>query len=125
MTYRLDSDFPRPYGRLIRKTATTNKAEIDAFISSAASRPNLMAWLVSNCHTKSRREDFAASLSQHLELDVFGGCGRACDDGRAEEDKCSDMMAREYRFYLALENAVCQDYITEKVRSFNLRQENV
>ena len=30
------------------------------------------------------------------------------------EDPCFDLVAREYKFYLAFENDICNDYVTEK-----------
>ena len=50
-------------------------------------------------------------------VDVFGGCsGRPCPstfrNGSAGE--CRAVLAAEYMFFLAFENSVCEDYITEK-----------
>ena len=33
---------------------------------------------------------------------------------QVDTDPCFDLVNREYRFYLALENDICHDYITEK-----------
>ena len=116
MTYRQDSDIPRPYGTFIRRETRDDDA-VDALVSAAASRPGTVAWLASNCHTASGREDFVAELSNHTAVDVYGACGRPCDGGRPakeEEDGCSRMLSGGYRFYLALENSACRDYVTEK-----------
>ena len=42
---------------------------------------------------------------------------------RTQEDACYQMLNNTYKFYLALENSVCQDYVTEKF--FNILQYNV
>ena len=47
-------------------------------------------------------------LARASHVDVLGGCGRACGD-------CDpSSLARTYKFYLALENARCTDYVSEK-----------
>ena len=42
---------------------------------------------------------------------------------RSQEDACYQMLNNTYKFYLALENSVCQDYVTEKF--FNILKYNV
>uniref|UniRef100_A0A1I7YXP2 Fucosyltransferase n=1 Tax=Steinernema glaseri TaxID=37863 RepID=A0A1I7YXP2_9BILA len=65
-------------------------------------------WLVSNCDTLSKRELAVDRLSKHIAVNITGGCGT----GRCEGD--CDKEIGGYYFYMALENAVCNDYITEK-----------
>ena len=44
-------------------------------------------------------------------MDTFGICGRKkC---RKNSD-CEETLTRDYKFYLAFENSVCQEYVTEK-----------
>ena len=42
---------------------------------------------------------------------------------RTQEDACYQMLNSTYKFYLALENSVCQDYVTEKF--YKILQYNV
>ena len=73
-----------------------------------------VAWLVSNCHTDSRRELYVKELQKHVPVDIFGGCGRPldCTLGR---DECFVEIASRYKFYLSFENSLCKDYATEKL----------
>ena len=46
-------------------------------------------------------------------LQVYGQCGtHSCL--RANAKQCFELLSKNYKFYLAFENANCRDYITEK-----------
>ena len=52
-------------------------------------------------------------------VDVYGKCGKfSCS--RADTDECYHMLEQKYKFYLAFENSLCKDYVTEKL--FNILQ---
>lgn len=70
------------------------------------------AWVVSNCYARSGRTSLMYALRKGISVDVFGGCGNySCD--RTTWD-CFNFEPT-YRFYLAFENSLCIDYVTEKV----------
>ncbi|KAK8371724.1 hypothetical protein O3P69_018974 [Scylla paramamosain] len=81
----------------------------------------LAAWTVSHCNTESRRELFVKEMVKHMAVDVFGRCGtKKCGKslflmtiGTFNQTKCNNEIEK-YMFYLAFENAICLDYITEK-----------
>ena len=80
----------------------------------------MVAWLVSHCITMNHREDYVRQLKQHVDVDVFGECGRRHECQRYSPE-CEQKLNDEYRFYLALENSNCRDYITEKFLVNGLR----
>ncbi|XP_076034301.1 alpha-(1,3)-fucosyltransferase C-like [Oratosquilla oratoria] len=77
-------------------------------------RPRMAAWLVSHCETDSGREFYIQELHKHLRVDMMGKCGKyQC--GEAMNEECYQKELRvKYKFYLAFENNMCDDYITEK-----------
>lgn len=72
----------------------------------------MVAWFVSHCRTDSLREKYFKWLGQHVRIDTYGACGNlTCVPLRSE--KC-DKLLDSYKFYVAAENAICPDYVTEK-----------
>ncbi|ODM87801.1 Alpha-(1,3)-fucosyltransferase C, partial [Orchesella cincta] len=50
-------------------------------------------------------------LFRNWKLDSFGGCShKSC----VRNESCFSNLGKEYKFYMALENSLCVDYITEK-----------
>jgi glycoprotein 3-alpha-L-fucosyltransferase len=73
-----------------------------------------VAWLVSNCHESNNRQKYVHELKKYIPVDIYGGCGTMkCPISNKTE--CFEMLDRDYKFYLAFENANCKDYITEKL----------
>lgn len=128
MTYRLKSDIPFPYGRILPLTQNGESRNVEkpwrafnftsfqktltkrptAFFS-LAQRPKLVAWIVSNCRTHSEREKYVKELSKYVNVTIFGQCGTVkC------YSKCDTLVPPNYKFLLSFENSVCEEYITEK-----------
>ncbi|XP_069692392.1 alpha-(1,3)-fucosyltransferase C-like isoform X2 [Periplaneta americana] len=126
MTYRRDSDIWRPYGFLAEKEyapAEPPDPSIpvwrkpvfgrDVLKFNISEKTKLVAWFVSQCQTPSQREQYVAELSKFIPVDVYGNCGNLkCD--RRNESKCNELLRSTYKFYLAFENSLCNDYVTEK-----------
>lgn len=67
------------------------------------------------------REFYVRELQQHLQVDVFGACGDLkCGKSHQDIECYSRLLRPNYKFYLAFENNLCEDYITEKVRNDQL-----
>lgn len=78
---------------------------------------------ISNCNDFSGRLKYVTELRRHAPIDVYGQCGDLkCgksmythDGYRADQDPCLQLAGQTYLFYLAFENALCTDYVTEKL----------
>ena len=113
MTYRRDSDVSAPYGSFVPRPEPTNVEPILKRVRGLP-KPKLVAWVVSNCNTNSKREDYVTELQKLIPVDIFGKCGTMSCPGTRSAD-CSSLLERDYLFYLAFENSKCTDYVTEKL----------
>ncbi|XP_013389614.1 alpha-(1,3)-fucosyltransferase 6 [Lingula anatina] len=102
-TYRKDSDIWSPYGMVIRRDKPLKRN----YSASVKLKTKLVAWVVSDCITWSRREEYVAELMKYIDVDILGDCGRPCIS-------CWSYVNATYKFYLAFENSFAVDYLTEK-----------
>ncbi|XP_070495208.1 alpha-(1,3)-fucosyltransferase C-like [Chironomus tepperi] len=127
MTYRLDSDIRFDYGKVIDiktneiiapavnpkwKTPDDNFYD-DRIIDMLNNKKKPVAWFVSNCYTKSNRNKLVAEIQKHIDVDIYGRCGKL--NCPVDDQKCLDMLTADYKFYLSFENSLCKDYVTEKL----------
>ncbi|XP_046639939.1 alpha-(1,3)-fucosyltransferase C-like [Daphnia pulicaria] len=132
MTYRMDSDIPFLYGRVLPKeTAPRTTEEVAHYreIAKNISKPlqqsqlrnktKTIAWIVSHCKTHGQREKYVEELRKYVDVDIYGKCG----DGKFvcphhgtyfSEPQCNKMIESTYKYYLSFENSICKDYVTEK-----------
>ncbi|UVZ35180.1 alpha-(1,3)fucosyltransferase [Elephant endotheliotropic herpesvirus 5B] len=103
LTYRRDSDIHVPYGSLtLNDNALTPK--------SISTKNKLVCWAVSNWNNDHVRSRYYLELSKHIDIHVYGNA-------------VADYIPEDYfiplisscKFYLAFENSVHKDYITEKL----------
>ncbi|XP_023128653.1 alpha-(1,3)-fucosyltransferase 4-like [Amphiprion ocellaris] len=117
MSYRTDSDIFLPYGYLVpRERALTGTRSrfthpLRGPAHSDFRRPRLVAWVVSNWSESHARVSLFHKLRRFVHVDVFGRVGRSLPKG---SDSVVQLL-RRYLFYLALENSLHTDYITEKL----------
>ncbi|XP_056612553.1 alpha-(1,3)-fucosyltransferase 4-like [Triplophysa dalaica] len=100
MSYRRGSDIFMPYGYLQPRGGDAPQVR---------ARRGLVAWVVSNWNEQHERVQYFKRLRKYIQVDVFG---------RAGQDLISDSVTRtisRYKFYLAFENSMHTDYITEKL----------
>ncbi|XP_076314783.1 alpha-(1,3)-fucosyltransferase C-like [Tachypleus tridentatus] len=120
ITYRSDSDLFVPYGKIVAKnkselTAVENAQEKNSLDNISISKQRLVAWMVSNCKTPSKREKFVTELKRFIPVNIYGKCSyNRCYPINAVMT-CFKRLAQQYKFYLAFENSICKDYATEKL----------
>uniref|UniRef100_A0AC34QFX3 Fucosyltransferase n=1 Tax=Panagrolaimus sp. JU765 TaxID=591449 RepID=A0AC34QFX3_9BILA len=122
--FRHDSPAASPYGYTV-KLAEKSRIPPDVPVVDEAmikGKTKGAAWYVSHCGTQSRRESLVEALQKHIQVDIYGGCGTMrCSKG----SDCENAIDRDYHFYMALENSICEDYITEKLWNQGYRHESV
>ncbi|XP_052799492.1 alpha-(1,3)-fucosyltransferase C-like [Mya arenaria] len=108
--YRPSADIFMPYGRVSERLKPLSKN-----YSMIFQRKNkFAAWAVSHCNTHSLRDKFVKNMNRRLQnhsIDIFGKCGPL----KISKGKLPTLLSNDYKFYLAFENAFCDDYVTEKI----------
>ncbi|XP_053376136.1 alpha-(1,3)-fucosyltransferase 7-like [Mercenaria mercenaria] len=122
--YRKDATVHLPYG--LHKRLNAHKA---AEAAKALENRNFfkektgeVTGVISNCKDSNRRYRFVKELGGYLNVTMFGYCyNKICGDP-LKHASC-DNVTSKYKFYLALENSKCKDYVTEKYwQSLNREQ---
>ena len=72
-------------------------------------------------HASMQRLNYINELKKHIQVHVYGSWGIYKCPSKGD---CFDMLKWKYRFYLAFENSMCKDYVTEKFY-FNALQHNM
>ena len=81
----------------------------------------LVAYVQSSCDTPSGRDDYVKELMKYIPIDSYGYClhNKDLPPNLREPQKMKDVeflhILAKYKFVIAIENAVCEDYITEKL----------
>ncbi|GIY17459.1 alpha-(1,3)-fucosyltransferase C [Caerostris extrusa] len=79
-----------PTDSLVKSNPVIKTSVLEKRLDSLRTKKNKAVWFVSNCKTDSNR-------------------------GTGGDQRCYEKIAIKYKFYLAFENAICQDYATEKL----------
>jgi alpha-1,3-fucosyltransferase len=139
MAYRSDSDIVVRHGTFIRyQKGRTSPYIFPSYLSNwvgshdstternfAEGKRRLVAWFASSrgCKSQSGREYYVREMQKHMEVDIYGGCGKyKCgkqktmrNPYKVEHDDCYLLVSVAYKFVLAFENSICEDYVTEKL----------
>ena len=111
-TYSRRSDIYLPYGKCGPRFESSD--------ITLPKKTGLITWHRSICSRTSLRDDFVKELSKYVNVTVVGSCKKGYKNphrikwGDAAKLDTENQL-NGYKFYLALENTYCQDYITEKL----------
>ncbi|XP_013397124.1 glycoprotein 3-alpha-L-fucosyltransferase A isoform X2 [Lingula anatina] len=109
ITFRRNSTIFFPYGYAQKRPRPLTKN----YTKTALNKTKLVAWMVSNCVTRSQRERYVSELQKYIPVDVYGACG-PLKCSKRDDKNCLDKINRDYKFYLSFENSISTDYVTEK-----------
>ncbi|XP_053735433.1 alpha-(1,3)-fucosyltransferase 11 [Synchiropus splendidus] len=124
-TFRRESDYPLSLQWLPSLSYLLQPAALSLQHKNQLRREGLapVLYLQSHCDVPSDRDRYVRELMKHIQVDSYGKClnnrplpAHLEDTSTAtgEEQSFMSFVAR-YKFHLALENAVCPDYMTEKL----------
>ncbi|XP_026997024.2 alpha-(1,3)-fucosyltransferase 10 isoform X3 [Tachysurus fulvidraco] len=80
-----------------------------------------VVYVQSDCDPPSDRDVYVQELRKHIPVDSYGQCLHNKDlpfhlrDSSAMDEESFYQILAQYKFILAFENAICDDYITEKL----------
>ncbi|XP_071549348.1 alpha-(1,3)-fucosyltransferase 10 [Panulirus ornatus] len=125
-TFRRGSSFPLTLQHLESLEALTSRGEFIAthdknrLMKNESLAP--IVYVQSNCDTLSERDKFVEELSKYIKIDSYGAClhnrdlpSHLLDPAGTYDHKDFRSIIAKYKFTLAIENAGCDDYITEKL----------
>ncbi|XP_015912012.1 alpha-(1,3)-fucosyltransferase 10 [Parasteatoda tepidariorum] len=123
-TFRRHSDLPLTFQYLEGIDSIVSKKY---FIPTAAKNEKAkhlapIVYLHSDCNTPSERDSYVEELAKYIPVDSYGKCLQNKHLPPHLSDSMTSMVSddlfeilAQYKFHLAIENAVCDDYITEKL----------
>ena len=124
LSYRQDADIILKYHNIIpRRRDSINNLNLPK------NKPRKQAvWIVSHCETPIKREKFVQQLQEYnINIDIYGKCGKNLSNICEHKDTknvtgkdpyCLHNIVKNYKFYIAFENSLCTDYLTEKATQF-------
>ena len=108
-TFIKESEIFSPYGKFRPITTNVTKTA-DVFNYYESNSKSGSVAMISNCYDHSRRLEIISELQHYFPVRVLGQCGESCPGSWSSCDKES----LGYKFYVAIENSQCRDYVTEK-----------
>ena len=114
-TYRLDANFMSHYA-YESHLAWEENPRFNPNFDYYEGKTDFAAIVVSNCGGSSGRLQYVNEMKKYVPVKVYGACGESCpsafDNGTNAD--CKVIIGHKFKFFLAFENSLCKDYITEK-----------
>ncbi|XP_049886389.1 alpha-(1,3)-fucosyltransferase 10-like [Pectinophora gossypiella] len=121
-TFNKNSDVPIPLYHLESLDAvTTTRYFVNTSIkNSILNEISPIVFFQSNCYTFTGRDEYVTTLMKYIKVDSYGLCLHNKDidlptlsKNPLVDDELMNVLAK-YKFMIAIENAACIDYVTEK-----------
>ncbi|XP_071496245.1 3-galactosyl-N-acetylglucosaminide 4-alpha-L-fucosyltransferase FUT3-like, partial [Diadema antillarum] len=109
-TYMSASELTTPFGYYI----PDEPMDTNVVIPNHSGKRKIMAWMGNNCGTDTYwpRDAYLNELSKHIHIDRYGPCTNlTCLP--MDSEQCGMLMG-QYKFFIAFEDAECQEYITNQ-----------
>ncbi|XP_074647759.1 GDP-fucose protein O-fucosyltransferase 4-like [Tubulanus polymorphus] len=124
-TFKRESDFPLTTQSIINLAYLVERKPVSIAEKNSYRKRGYapVLYVQSHCNVASYRDIYVKELMKHLEVDSYGSClnnkqfeSTDLDDAveSMNAPKFLDLISR-YKFHLAFENALCDDYMTEKL----------
>ncbi|KYR00807.1 glycosyltransferase [Tieghemostelium lacteum] len=96
----------------------SKKMRSDTNNLSSIGDSGIVAWIASNCeeHVYDNRLEYIKEMMNYIRVDSYGKCLNNIqmkEDGSTQRTS-KNLVVQKYKFYLAFENSLCENYITEK-----------
>lgn len=121
-TFKRSSDYPLTTQYLQKLEDLWDKKYFVPFEKKDSNRlTSPVVYIHSDCNPPSDRDSYVRELMKYIQVDSFGRCLHNKDlPARLQnqvtmDDKELYHILAQYKFTLAIENAICDDYITEKL----------
>jgi len=123
-TFRRESDLPLGTQYLDDITDLTSTKYFkdvqtkNRYIKESGYAP--VVYVQSGCDAPSQRDLWVQEFMKHIQVDAFGSClhNKELPDDLVGSEQMGNknfyQLLSRYKFVLSMENAVCQDYVTEK-----------
>lgn len=123
-TFKRNSDFPITTQHFPSLEFLTSRKPVTIKEKNRLRKKGLapVVYLQSHCDVPSDRDRYVQELMKHIDVDSYGACLNNKDLDNKDlwstdkmlDPELYDVLSR-YKFNLAFENALCDDYITEKL----------
>lgn len=123
-TFRRESDLPITTHSLSSLEYLTERKPVNIATKNQYRKKGFapLLYVHSHCDVASDRDSYIRELMKFIDVDSYGSCVHNKDLPKTLSDPVESMFAdgfldiiSRYKFHLAFENAICDDYITEKL----------
>lgn len=119
-TFRRSSDYPLVTQMLSSLDDLMKKPKYDVHDKSTNGLAAVL-YVQSGCNPPSDRDEYVAELMKYIKIDSYGACLHNKDlpeefkNPLTMDDEGFHNIIAKYKFTLSFENAICEDYVTEKL----------